>query len=64
MNGFIYAIQSGEAIKIGFAKNPIKRLAQISVGSPDRQQLIGYISGTMQDEKRVHQDCKAHAIRG
>lgn len=34
MTGFVYAIASGEAVKIGYAKDPLLRLSELNVGSP------------------------------
>lgn len=34
MTGFIYAIASGDAVKIGYAKDPHRRLSELNVGAP------------------------------
>lgn len=41
-------------VKIGYSKNPMKRLKQLSTSSPVNLLLLGYFQGNMQDEKNTH----------
>lgn len=54
---YIYFIR-GETtglIKIGFARNPARRLTNLQIGSPDRLALLGTILGMMEDEFALHE---------
>lgn len=62
--GFVYAIESGDAVKIGFAKDPVRRLSELNVGSPGAHRLIGFLSGMKSDEKFIHRSCAKLRIRG
>jgi Meiotically up-regulated gene 113 len=54
--GFVYVIKaiSQNAVKIGFSKDPTKRLADLSTASPSPLELVAAIPGTMSDEKALH----------
>ena len=56
VKGFVYFISNGEAIKIGFSKNPVeKRLKQLQTGSSLKLSLVYSIEGvTMDFEKTLH----------
>lgn len=47
---FIYAISNGTNIKIGYSKNPIKRLKQLQTGCVDKLSIIHKIEV---DDKKV-----------
>lgn len=64
MTGFVYAIQSGDAVKIGWATNPQRRLTELNVGSPTAHVLLGFVAGEKADEAIAHSQCAAHRIRG
>jgi hypothetical protein len=64
MIGFVYAIESGDAVKIGWAGDPFRRLSELNVGSPDDHKLLGYIPATKDQERELHGLCAAHRIRG
>jgi hypothetical protein len=64
---WVYFIQSGNfsgPIKIGVAKDPGARLAQLQVGNPDRLRLRLIIPGTMADEGYIHSRLSAYRIGG
>lgn len=53
--GFVYFIDDGRgAIKIGWAKDPSVRLAQLQTGSPVRLRLLGIVPGVKSLERDVH----------
>ena len=55
--GFVYFIaqQNNEhRVKIGYSKNPMKRLKSLSTSSPSPLILLGYFEGTMKDERDMH----------
>lgn len=51
---FIAQLNNEHKVKIGYSKNPSKRLKQLSTSSPDILLLLGYFKGTMHDEKEMH----------
>jgi hypothetical protein len=46
----VYFIQSGRAIKIGYAANPLSRLAELQIGNPEPLVLLGAIPGGATEE--------------
>jgi hypothetical protein len=65
MTGYVYAIDNGRGcVKIGWAKNPERRLAEINVSDPDRLSLVGYASGSREHEAAIHQILAPHRVRG
>jgi hypothetical protein len=55
--GWIYVIRDvrSNMLKIGFAKNPLVRMAALSTGNPGLLELIAQTPGSMIEEKRLHQ---------
>jgi hypothetical protein len=65
MNGFVYAIADGHGhVKIGWAKHPDRRLAELNVATPGELALVGYLAGTKFHERRFHQFFKRLHVRG
>jgi hypothetical protein len=64
MMGFIYAIQSGDAVKIGFAAEPARRVSELNVGSPSIHRLLGFIEGTKEQEAEAHRLLRRWRVRG
>lgn len=62
--GYVYAIESGNAVKIGFAHDPVRRLAELNVGSPGAHRLLGMARGTKRHESELHRLARAERIRG
>lgn len=54
MKPYVYAITDGEAIKIGVARKPHKRLKALSTGNAKKLQLIGYFDGGFELEHELH----------
>lgn len=53
--GFVYAVADGEGrVKIGWSRNPIRRLAQIAIACPRKVELLGYVQATRDQEAEVH----------
>lgn len=62
--GYVYFITNGENIKIGYTKNSVrKRLKQLNTGSDRQLYLLGYMEGTMADEKNLHLIFETYKIR-
>lgn len=62
--GYVYAIESGDAVKIGYAADPVRRLAALKTGSHSSLQLIGFARGTRHHEKQIHILAAKERIRG
>lgn len=64
--GYVYFIQGlcGGAIKIGFSKNPEKRLAELQTGYPDSLTIILMIPGTEATERAIHREFEASRLKG
>lgn len=62
--GFVYAIVSGDAVKIGWSKDPHKRIHNLQIGSCADQRLIGCINGTKEREAELHCSFQSYHIRG
>ena len=62
--GKIYFITDCENIKIGFTTlNVEKRLKQLQTGCVKKLFVLGYITGTMADEKKLHDIFGANRLR-
>jgi hypothetical protein len=65
---FVYFIQAENSdgfIKIGFAKNPIKRLLLFQTGNPYKLKLLGVISGVTEHyELELHVRFQRFRVRG
>ena len=52
--GFVYFIEGGDLIKVGYSVEPEKRIKSLKTGSPIPLTLLGYIRGTRALEGRLH----------
>ena len=64
MTGFIYAIESGGFVKIGWSRDPQRRLDKIRSDAPHESTLLGVRAGTSSDEKAIQQLLGASRSRG
>lgn len=62
--GWIYVIQSGEFIKIGFATDVAKRVRGLETGSPHPIAVLHEMRGTLEDEARFHGRFASYRVRG
>lgn len=62
----VYFAQAGEAgpVKIGYARDPLKRVALLQTASAEPMQLIRVIAGRRADEAAAHLRFAAQHIRG
>jgi hypothetical protein len=53
---FVYAVQAqaSRCIKIGIAKDPVKRLAALQTGNHESLELLGFGPGDAATEARLH----------
>lgn len=63
---YIYAIHcpNKQQLKIGYASDPIKRLATLQCGTTDRLDLLFTFKGDIEDEKLLHQRLAGSRISG
>ena len=54
MIGFVYAIESSDLVKIGFSRNPKIRLSTIRGLCSEPCKLLGFVRGTLDDERELH----------
>lgn len=54
MSGFVYAIESGDVVKIGWSGNPERRFIKIAADCSRPCRLLGYIEGSRDDEAGIH----------
>ncbi len=64
MTGFIYVVAAGDAVKIGWAANPERRLAELNVGTPYAHSLVGFIPGEKIRERELHRKFRPWRVRG
>lgn len=64
--GFIYFIRAGRTpnVKIGWARDPERRLDTLQTGCPHKLHLIGFAPGTPADETDWHYRWEALRARG
>jgi hypothetical protein len=65
-NQFVYIIQSGDdgPVKIGTAKDPIMRVAELQTGSPYQLYLREVLVGGVRIERRLHKRFKDDRLQG
>lgn len=54
MSGFVYFIECGGRVKIGYSTNPKRRLATIQTSAPFPCTILATLVGTKDDEQRLH----------
>lgn len=63
VHGYVYFMRSGDAIKIGFSIQPLKRTDELQIGNPEELELLGTFKGTIRDERSLHDDFSHLEIR-
>lgn len=51
-------------IKVGTARDPVKRLNDLQVGSPGELEIIALFEGDYHVESKYHEQLQAHRVRG
>lgn len=64
MTGYVYAVQAGDAVKIGWAADPVRRLSELNVGSPATHKLLGFVVATKDQECELHGLLSRWRLRG
>lgn len=66
MSGFVYFIieehSEGSKVKIGYSKDPEKRLKQLKTGNSNTLYIIKTIPGTTKDEIKYHKLFLAYKV--
>lgn len=62
--GMVYFATAGDTVKIGWAKDPKKRVAQLQTGCPHRVSLYAWFNGSRDDEKVLHRAFAHLHVRG
>lgn len=53
-SGFVYAIDGGDTVKIGWSGDPRRRFAKIRSDNPSARLLIGFVTATIKEERDLH----------
>jgi hypothetical protein len=61
---WVYFIVAGKKVKIGTAKNPLKRHASLQCGSPVPLRLMAQTPGDTRLERELHDRWDAHRLHG
>lgn len=64
MTGYVYAVECGGRIKIGFSEDPQRRFNKIASDAPFPCELLGYWPGSVSDELAFHEQFKAVRVHG
>lgn len=64
VRGFVYFLWAGEAIKVGFSKDPFSRVASLRTSISDPVRMVFAVPGTLGDEKRLHRRLRSQRLRG
>lgn len=62
VQGYVYCITDGTAVKIGYSVAPEKRVPELQTGNPRVLTLLGFLKGTEADERRLHRKHRAENI--
>jgi len=64
MTGFIYAIASDDLVKIGWSKDPWRRLVKLRSDNAGECAMLGIVPGTQADECALHRRFAGYRVRG
>lgn len=64
--GFVYLIQGEHRtpVKVGYAKEPRKRLSQLQTGSYTQLHVLDLVPGSQSVERDLHKRLAPHSVRG
>jgi hypothetical protein len=63
VKGYVYAMKFEDKIKIGFSKQPLKRMHEMMTGMPVAPLIIA-VPGSMWDEGRLHWSLRRFHLQG
>jgi len=61
---FVYFLQSGERIKIGLARDPIRRLRTLQTGNATELKLLAVVAGDGSLERAIHAKFESARVSG
>ena len=66
VKGWVYLIEAGKGgpVKVGWAKDPQRRMSNLQAGHPEQLSLLAVIPGTRHLEGEIHRKLGRHANRG
>ncbi|WP_127523631.1 GIY-YIG nuclease family protein [Mesorhizobium sp. Z1-4] len=62
--GFVYFLWAGDAIKVGFSRDPFVRASALKTGISSDMRLFLTVPGTRGDERRLHRRLRHQRLRG
>lgn len=62
MSGSVYFVECTGRIKVGFSRNPKRRMSDLATSAPGPLTLIATIDGTFQLERAIHKQISAHRV--
>lgn len=63
MTGYIYAIDAGELVKIGWSREPSRRFTKVRSDNPFAKRVIGWLPASADDESELHERLSPHRVR-
>ena len=60
----VYFIRCGDFVKVGYATNVVRRVAELQTGNPHELELLGVIPGGASEERTLHALLAAEHHRG
>jgi hypothetical protein len=65
VSGWVYLIDDGAySYKIGYARDPEKRLKLLQCGHPDQLRIAAVVEGTKRTERELHELFSGDRLRG
>jgi len=64
--GFVYCIRNDDAraVKIGFSKNPVRRIQQLQTASPSQLRLVAMLESAQAFETALHEQYAYRRLSG
>lgn len=63
-DGYVYFIQCGEFVKIGFSQDPRSRKSSLETSMPYKLEFIGLMVGSIATERKLHREHKVRRHNG
>jgi len=62
--GYIYVVECGEHVKIGYSTDPRGRISNLRVSTPLDLIVLSTVEGTIEDERSLHQRFHKYRAKG
>lgn len=63
-SGFVYFLRSGDRLKIGFSRDPVKRLTALRTSMSHSIETIAVVRGTEREERSLHWQLRTYRRNG